>query len=46
MIYSGRRKGYPRWLASVNSWKSVAGDTIDGMHLDFSKSLLKFPVVS
>ena len=28
------------------SQKSVAGGTIDGMHLQFSKNSFKFPVVS
>ena len=44
MIYSGGRKGYLIWFASANF--PAAGDTIDGMHLHFSKNSFTFPVVS
>ena len=40
MIYSGGRKGYSIWFASVE------GVTIDGMHLHFSKNSFTFLVVS
>ena len=38
--------GYPILFALQICQKSVAGGTIDGMHLHFSKNLFTFPVVS